>query len=78
MHARALHALDGVDRSHQLAFERALLIDLLHKARRSEGLLVENLVAHDAGLRQAHRRELQPKLVNTLWRNVMFFPVGST
>ena len=49
MHARALDAVDGLDRARQFAFQRAQLVDVLHEGGGAEGVgLVENLVA-DAG-----------------------------
>ena len=48
---RAVHdAADGVDRAHELAFERALLIDLLNRARGAQGRLIKHFVSDDTRL----------------------------
>ncbi len=50
MDPRRLDALDGLHRAGEFAFERALVIDVLHKGGGAEGVgLVENLIAHAGG-----------------------------
>ena len=49
MHARAVDALDGLDRAGEFAFEGAQPVDVLHEGGGAEGVgLVEDLIA-DAG-----------------------------
>ena len=62
MNARAVDALDGLDRAGELAFQGAHAVDVLYEGGGAEGVgFVENLVA-DAGGRKIFGSELHPQL----------------
>ena len=59
--ARRLDRRDGVDRACQLAFERALVVDLFGKLAGAEFLVVHQLKADRAALGQAFGRQAQAR-----------------
>jgi hypothetical protein len=69
MHARAAHGVDRLDGALQLAFERALVVDLLGELADAELLVVHQLEADRAALRQALARETQTRFMNLLGRH---------
>ncbi|MDT4819177.1 hypothetical protein FQZ97_522910 [compost metagenome] len=66
VHAGRLHRRDRFDRARQLAFQPALVIDLLGKLADAEFLVVHQLHARGAALGQALRSEPQPRLMDFL------------
>ncbi|MNT26653.1 hypothetical protein D3C72_1622460 [compost metagenome] len=69
MHARGLDAADRFDGARQLAFEPALVVDLLGELAGAELLVVHQFEAHAAGLGQALRRELQARFRHLVARD---------
>ncbi|ESS36584.1 hypothetical protein P355_2135 [Burkholderia cenocepacia KC-01] len=69
MHARAAHGVDRFDGALQFAFERALVVDLLGELADAEFLVVHQLEADRAALRQPHRGELQACFVHLARRH---------
>ena len=61
LHGRRLNSLNPFDRARDLAFEGALIGDLLLEIGRAELLLVEDLVADVAAVRQAVLGERDPR-----------------
>ena len=67
--ARALDRLQRLDRARELAFEAALVVDLLEELARAEALAFHELEADDAAFGQALRGELQAQVVDVLRRD---------
>ena len=59
-----VHAADVLDRPRQLAFEGALVVQLLHEVRHAERAPVEELVADGALRDEAGARELEAEVVD--------------
>ncbi len=69
VHAGGLHRGDGLDRARQLAFQPALVVDLLGKLADAELLVVHQLHAGRAALGQALRCQAQARLMHLLGRH---------
>ncbi len=69
MHARRLHRRNRFDRAFQLAFERALIVDLLGELADAELLVVHQFEADRAALRQSLRCKAQAHLMHLLGRH---------
>jgi hypothetical protein len=69
VHGRRLDPIDGGDGLGKLPLERALVVHALAELGGGDALLVEQLVAGLAVLRQAGGRQVQAQLVDVLLRD---------
>ena len=67
--AGALDRAQALNGARQLAFERALVIDLLLELGQAQPAVVHQLEADVARARQALRGQPQPHFVHLVWRH---------
>ncbi|CPO75095.1 Uncharacterised protein [Bordetella pertussis] len=66
VHAGVLHRMHGLDRARQLAFQAALVVDLLGELAGAETGVVQQLETHRTAARQALAGQLHARVVDPL------------